>query len=177
MMRSLAAFLLGISSVAATAADWHTSYAKAFEISKSSDKPIFVYFTNSAQDAQWQSKFDGIEGLTEKFVLVVGDKNTPQGEKLFKTFEMNGSAGSVVIERERNWQYYRAERDLNREDLSKVLANCQDAKGRPSPIVTQNVSQTTIEQPATSVEPMPSTSYYQPSTFSSGSCPNCRRYR
>lgn len=163
MNRMLCAAVVAFASTS-SAADWHTSYSEALGLSKESDKPVFVYFTDSAKDADWRASFDGLNSLTDGFVLVVADKNTDKGAKLYKIFEIDSPAGAVVVERDRKWQYFRTQRQLNKEELKQVLTETRQAKGKPAPSVLANVQATETEQP---------TEYIRPSTY----CPNCRRYR
>lgn len=162
---------MAIAAFASTssAGDWLTSYTEALGKSKESDKPVFVYFTDSSKDADWRARFDGMDSLTDGFELVVADKNTEKGAKLFQTFEMNSNAGAVVVERDRKWQYFRTQRQLNKEELTQVLGETKLAKGKPAPSVLSNVNASEAE----AVTQPPTTEYIRPSTY----CPNCRRGR
>ena len=166
-MRFIAALLLCVCPAFANAGEWLTNYAEGYEASKKADKPIFVYFTDAGRDQNWKAPFEGKNELTDAYILVVADKNTKEGAEIFKTFENEGTKGAVVIERGRDWQYFRTERELNSDDLTKVLTECKEAKGKPTSSVLNSVASQVIEASTTNTQVMPSSSY----------CPNCQRFR
>jgi len=166
-MRLIAAALLCLTPAFVSAGEWLTNYAEGYEASKKADKPIFVYFTDSGRDQNWKAPFEGKNELTDNYVLVVADKNTKEGAEIFKTFENEGTKGAVVIERGREWQYFRTERELNSDDLTKVLTECKAAKGKPAPSVLSSVANETMEPVNQTYQALPTSSY----------CPNCQRFR
>jgi hypothetical protein len=170
MVRFLATLALSMSPVMALAGEWLTDYAQAYERSKSADKPIFVYFTDSSVDPTWKSKFEGLESVADKFVTVVADKADTNSAEMFKSFEIEGKSGAVVVERNREWQYFRTSRDLDKTSLTKVLGDCQEAKGKPASSVLTSVS-------SQSTEATPTSTYSIPTSASSSYCPRCQRYR
>lgn len=166
-MRILAALFVALCPMVVSAGEWLTDYSKAFELSKSADKPIFVYFTDSAQDKNWENRFDGLGELTDRYVTVVADKSDKGSSELFKSFEIAGNHGAVVVERDRQWQYFRTARELNKTDLTKVLTDCKEAKGKPAASVLTSVS---------SSEEIPASTGSN-TIRSFNDCPNCRRFR
>ncbi len=170
MVRFLAAMLLSACPVMALAGEWMTDYAKAYEQSKVADKPIFVFFTDSSADPTWKSRFEGLETVADKFITVVADKSQSASAEMFKSFEIEGKTGAVVVERNREWQYFRTSKDLDKASITKVLNECQDAKGKPASSVLTTVS-------SQSTESIPTTNYSIPVSTSSSYCPNCQRYR
>ncbi|MBY0588978.1 thioredoxin family protein [bacterium] len=172
MLRSFAALVLSACPVMALAGEWLTDYAQAYQQSKTQDKPIFVYFTDSATDASWKSRFEGLETVADKFVTVVADKAEPTSAEMFKSFEIDGKTGAVVVERNREWQYFRTSRDLDKASLTKVLEDCQQAKGRPANSVLTSISNQTAETAASTP-----TTMALPASSSSSYCPRCQRFR
>jgi hypothetical protein len=172
MIRSFAALVLSACPVMALAGEWLTDYAQAYQQSKSLDKPIFVYFTDSAAEPTWKSRFEGLDQVADKFVTVVADKAEPTSSEMFKSFEIEGKTGAVVIERNREWQYFRTTRDLDKTSLTKVMNDCQEAKGRPASSVLTSISSQAAE--ATTSTP---TTMAMPASSSSSYCPRCQRMR
>lgn len=151
----------------ACAGEWLTSYAKAYELCKEADKPIFVYFTDSSADKDWKKRFDGLDELTDKFILVAADKSTPEGLKLLGTFELTRPEGAVVIDRTRQWQFFRADRQLTNAEIKTVLAESKEASGKPASSVLRSVSHSES-----------STSSFDSATVRPANyCPNCQRFR
>lgn len=159
------ALALAIPSFA-SAGEWIQSYATAYDRAKEVGKPIFVYFTDSADNKDWKANFEGIQAA-DNFVLLVADKSDPEGAKLFETFEINKSTGTVVVEKTRQWQYFRTDRQLTKDQIQSVMTECTDASGKPTSSVLRAVSHSEPAQPtfeATTVRP-------------AGYCPNCQRFR
>lgn len=163
MMRFVAALALVMVPAVGGAGEWLSSYSKAYETAKQANKPMFIYFTDSSQNPDWKNAFEGMDSLTDAYVLVVADKAGSEGPELYKTFENNGEHGSVVIDRTQKWQYFRTTKKLDTADLKTVLDECKEASGKPTSNVLQAVSQTSTE----SIQTFRAT----------GDCPNCRRFR
>ena len=106
------------------------SYEDAYNRAGQEGKPIFVLFTSQAKPdelQQLQSK-----GLLNDYLVVVADKNTEAGRKIFATFNFQSADGVTVVERSRQWQFVRYERKLTGEELTKVAGSCRHAVGYPT---------------------------------------------
>lgn len=175
--------LLGFATSAFGAdVQWKSDYREATKLAKSLNKPVLVYFKNAKAGPQT----DAVEvdpRLLDPFVLVMADRSTDAGAKLFKMFEMAGDHGVVVVERDQNWQFCRYERKLQSNELAEVLKQTSQAQGKPATDKLASVPETASER----------TSYYPPAEGgnapvdaaqhnmnwmlpAAGSCPNCRRY-
>lgn len=126
----LFAALLGLSPDVVPTGKWQTDYAKALDIAKQQDKPLFLYFT-SEQGALANARFEPEQPALEPFVLVYANKSSIEGKKLFDLFSVAADQAYVVIERGQEWQYCRYERDLTPQELHQVLAETQHAVGKP----------------------------------------------
>lgn len=168
MIRSLVAAAALAAPTLASAGEWLNSYAKAYERAKEADKPIFVYFTDSAADPQWRKPFDGLADAADRFILLVADKSNPESAGIFEAFEIAKPHGAVVVERTRQWQYFRTDRQLTAEEIKTVLTECRSASGRPESSVLRTVSHS---------RPVQSTSYESSTVRPSNYCPNCQRFR
>lgn len=121
-----------VSTPAALPADgsWLTDYGKALARAKSQDKPVLVVLCETADHAV-PVRFEKKDRLTDAFVLVFADKNTPAGQHLFDLFEVQGGQCYVVIEREQEWQYCRYDRRLSSSEFETLLKKAAKAKGKP----------------------------------------------
>lgn len=166
MKTALTALLVVMVPASVMAGEWKTDYAAALKEAKSQDKPLLVYFTNGNADAD--AKFAGLSKETDRFVMLKADKSTPEGEKLFSLFKMNGDRGVVVIERDQAWQFCRFERDLSTSELQHVLAQTAEAKGKPQVEVATSASSQTEEQAESISSESIQSDFY---------CPSCSRRR
>lgn len=167
--KRLAALFSALLPLTAIGAEWQTDYGKALQLAKKRDVPVFVYFS----DAEPGAAFDNLATLTEKFVLVKAVKNTAEGDKLFKIFEMPGNNGCSVVERTQEWQYSRYERKLSESELETVLKVSQGASGEPSQEVLQAVAHQEVQQPQPQIVTPQSSNWG--SSYYYNYCPSCRR--
>lgn len=112
-----------------------TNYDDAYHRAGQEGKPIFILFTNQKQPTELKQLQS--QGLLNGYVVVVADRNTESGRKVFTQFNMNGSEGVSVIERNRQWQFARYERKLNSDELTRVANACLTAVGYPTVDVLQ----------------------------------------
>jgi len=112
-----------------------TSYDDAYHRAGQEGKPIFILFTTQAQPTELQQLQS--QGLLNRYLVVVADRNTDSGRKIFAQFNMNAPEGVSVIERNRQWQFARYERKLNSEELTRVANACLTAVGYPTVDVLQ----------------------------------------
>lgn len=163
MKVSLAGWLMMAMPLTAAAGPWYSDYAEALQAAKQQDKPLFIDFTSAKTTNVSADRFARIGDLTDNFVLLRANKNTPAGAKLFKMFEIDGDNGAVVVEREQKWQYSRYQRDLNQDELTTLLTKTSTAKGKPNG--------GDVLQPVSESQSVSSPVFYG----GSGYCPNCRR--
>lgn len=181
--------LVGLAPVSFGAdVNWKSDYAEATKLAKNQNKPVLVYFKNSKGAATNGTEIHKQDiavdqRLLDPFVLVMADRSTPAGEKLFKIFEMTSDHGVVVVERELNWQFCRYERQLESNELAEVLRETSTATGKPVNATLASVPATKSVGERTSFYPpsesgtesvMPSVNWTMPQA---GSCPNCRRFQ
>src|SRR5262245_39225989 len=81
------------------------SYEDAYNRAGQEGKPIFVLFTSQAKPAELQQL--QTKGLLNDYLVVVADKNTEAGRKIFATFNFQAADGVSVVERNRQWQFAR----------------------------------------------------------------------
>jgi hypothetical protein len=112
-----------------------TSYDDAYHRAGQEGKPIFILFTTQAQPTELQQIQS--QGLLNGYLVVVADRNTESGRKIFTQFNMNALEGVSVIERNRQWQFARYERKLNSDELTRVANACLTAVGYPTVDVLQ----------------------------------------
>jgi hypothetical protein len=167
MSRFVAAWMVCALPIVASAGEWTTNYAEAFDAAKKSQKPIFVFFTDSTKEPSWKSRFAGMNEATDSFVLVTADKSTEEGAELFKTFEMTGNHGVAVVERTQQWQYFRSQKDLSRDELTSVFKQCKDCTGKPAASILSQVNSVVEEATTMKFSGSRASSY----------CPNCQRFR
>jgi hypothetical protein len=107
-----------------------TSYDDAYNRAGQEGKPIFVLFTTQAQPSELQQLQS--QGLLNGYLVVVADRNTDAGRKIFGEFNWQAPEGVSVIERNRQWQFARYERKLNGDELARVANACRGAVGYPT---------------------------------------------
>lgn len=182
-MSSSLILLLGFAANAFGAnVAWKSDYAEASKLAKSQNKPVLVYFKNDKAAAGAKQAIEVDQKLLDPFVLVMADRSTQAGEKLFKMFEMSGDHGLVVVERGQDWQFCRYERQLDSDELTEVLRQTSQAVGKPATDKLPNVPEIKGERtsfyppadgsPAQGVAPT-SGNWMLPAV---GGCPNCRRF-
>src|SRR5688572_16336779 len=115
-----------------------TSYEVAFNRAGQEGKPIFVLFTSQSQPAELQTLQS--QGLLNDYLVVVADRNTDEGRKVFAAFNWTANDGVSVIERNRQWQFARYERKLDTNELAQVANSCRFAVGYPTFDALANVS-------------------------------------
>jgi hypothetical protein len=107
-----------------------TSYDDAYNRAGQEGKPILVLFTTQAQPSELQSLQS--KGLLNDFLVVVADRNTDAGRRIFATFNWQAPEGVSVIERTRQWQFARYERKLNGDELTRLASACRNVAGYPT---------------------------------------------
>ena len=107
-----------------------TSYDDAYNRAGQEGKPILVLFSTQAQPSELQTL--KTKGLLNDFLVVVADRNTEAGKRVFAAFNWQAPEGVSVIERTRQWQFARCERKLNGDDLAKLASACRNATGYPT---------------------------------------------
>src|SRR3954469_20399143 len=116
-----------------------TSYDDAYNRAGQEGKPILVLFTTQAQPSELQSLRS--QGLLNDYLVVVADRNTDAGRRVFAEFNWQAPEGVSVIERNRQWQFARYERKLNGDELSRVANACRGAVGYPTfDVLASNVA-------------------------------------
>src|SRR5215207_9066388 len=93
-----------------------TSYDDAYNRAGQEGKPILVLFTTQAQPSEIQDLRS--KGLLSDFLVVVADRSTDAGRKIFSMFNMQASEGVSVVEKTRQWQFARYDRKLNGDELA-----------------------------------------------------------
>lgn len=107
-----------------------TSYDDAFNRAGQEGKPILVLFTNQSQPSELNALRSN--GLLSDFLVVVADRSTDAGRKVFSMFNMQAPEGVSVVEKTRQWQFARYDRKLNGDELARVAANSRNAAGYPT---------------------------------------------
>jgi hypothetical protein len=150
-----------------------TNYDDAYNRAGQEGKPIFVLFTTQTQPAELQQIRS--QGLLNDYLVVVADRNTEDGRKIFAQFNWQAGDGLSVIERNRQWQCARYERKLSSDELARVANACRNAVGNAVvDVLASNVAaypppaQVQFGQPPQVVQPvMPNGGYqqFQPMQF------------
>jgi hypothetical protein len=107
-----------------------TSYDAAYHRAGQEGKPIFILFGNQSAPAELSQLLS--QDLLNGFLVVVADRNTEAGRKIFAQFNWQAADGVSVVERNRQWQFARYERKLNGDELARVAKACRDAVGYPT---------------------------------------------
>jgi hypothetical protein len=130
-----------------------TSYDDAYYRAGQEGKPIFILFTSQAQPTELRQLQS--QGLLDGYLVVMADRNTESGRKIFTQFNMTALEGVSVIERNRKWQVARYERKLNSDEIVRVANACLTAVGdRTIDVLQANFStypppvQSQVVQPA-----------------------------
>jgi hypothetical protein len=147
-----------------------TSYEDAYNRAGQEGKPILVLFTSQSQPSELQAMKS--LGLLDNHLVVVADKNTDAGRRVFANFNWQAPEGVSVVDRTRQWQFARYERKLSGEELTRVVNATRDAAGYPTvDVLATNVSaypppaQGQAAQPqggAVTVQGQPGVPYAQP---------------
>ena len=164
-----------------------TSYDDAYHRAGQEGKPILVLFTSQAQPMELQQLQS--QGLLNGYLVVMADRNTESGRKIFTQFKMTALEGVSVIERNRKWQIARYERKLNSDEIVRVANACLTAVGDrtvdvlqanfasyPPPMQSQGDQPALPSQPVQPVVPFQSFPQFQPQFqpmiggFSGGGC-------
>jgi hypothetical protein len=114
-----------------TAPSWYTDYGTASRQSAAAKKPLAVILGTG--ESGWE-KLDR-EGrltteakglLSDKYVCVYVNTETPSGQRLAKAFEMPNGRGIVISDRTGDVQAFRHQGDLNNRDLVRYLERYSD---------------------------------------------------
>jgi len=133
---SFALIVLSQASIPAQATDLNrassvlTSYDEAYNRAGQEGKPIIVLFSSQSQPGELQSLRS--KGLLNDFLVVVADRSTDAGRKIFSTFNMQAPEGVSVVEKTRQWQFARYDRKLNGDELVRLAENARNAAGYPT---------------------------------------------
>jgi hypothetical protein len=133
---SLALVVLSQVSIPAQTTDLNragsvlTSYDDAYNRAGQEGKPILVLFTSQSQPNEIQDLRS--KGLLNDFLVVVADRSTDAGRKIFSMFNMQAPEGVSVVEKTRQWQFARYDRKLNSDELARVANNSRNAAGFPT---------------------------------------------
>ena len=133
---SLALMVLSQVSIPAQSMDLHrtdsvlTNYDDAYTRAGQEGKPILVLFTTQSQPSEIQDLRS--KGLLNDFLVVVADRSTDAGRRIFSMFNMQSPEGVSVVEKTRQWQFARYDRKLNSDELARVAANSRNAAGFPA---------------------------------------------
>ncbi|HVJ82666.1 MAG TPA: hypothetical protein VNC50_16480 [Planctomycetia bacterium] len=173
------AIALSGGAAPAPAVAWTTDYAAAYERSKLENKPILVVFTNAADKAEGVADLAAVADRVRDFVPVFASKRSTVGQSLYSLFAINGDEATVVVEKNRAWQFCRYERKLSRNELDTVLKNTASASGAPvaDPLGGKSYYFNPQTQPAGTATP----AWNQPTVLGSGwttdgsYCPSCQR--
>ena len=108
---------------------WHDSYDAAYRTAAAQDRPILLCFSPAAQPEHCPE----LRGVTaeRKFVRVFVSKQSALGQRVYNLFQVSGDHACVVVERGRQYQYCRYERQLSAEEWRTVVATTAQANGKP----------------------------------------------
>jgi hypothetical protein len=105
---------------------WESDYRLARQIGEKAQKPLAVFIGSGA--AKWQQLTrEGLYDaeiarlLTEQYVRVYVDVETPEGRKLAEAFGLVNSRGLIISDRTGDVQAFRHDGDLAAKDLARYL--------------------------------------------------------
>jgi hypothetical protein len=152
-----------------------TSYAVARQQAVTAKKPLAVFVGKGMSSIREKlAKLDPRTRrvLSQEFVVVAIDRETPQGTRLAKDLEIK-SEGVVISDRSTNLQAYSHEGDVEDDQLQLALVK-YSAPDVEVKMTESNIQSTPVVTPSVAA-PAAVPSYYSSPYTTYGSCPNCRR--
>jgi hypothetical protein len=166
---------------------WQTDYSRARQLGTAEHKPLAIVLGTGTQG--WENLHLDASArrvLTDSYVPLYIDTDTPKGKQLAESFAMASGQGIVLSDRANTVQAFWHEGTLANPELLGYLQKYAWTQSEPATTETNAVTRTSFYPSAgaaaSQVNPAGylNQGYYQmmqPSYFggASGGCPNCRR--
>ena len=138
---------------------WERDYRVAREIGAKHQKPLAVFVGGGEMNwkqvtREGQPDADVSKVLSEQYVRVYVNAETPEGRQLAESFGLTGTRGLVISDRTGGLQAFRHDGDLSAQDLARHLTRLGSLDHVVS--TTESNAPVQVQAPA----------YYQPPTMS-----------
>lgn len=110
------------------------NYKQGYQTARVGQKPVLVVLNPGAEsdaprvDLEMLQRSKHRRDLLQKFVVVVIDTSTPEGEKVHKLFQSPQLPRISILDKQQKFQIFRTSRSLDPEDWNITLEKYQQGK-------------------------------------------------